>query len=162
MMQREDTSFFLKLIWKSIAIRLRREFGTGGLAFLYHQGRLTGLALAERYRKMGVKNLKNVVENLLIHAFALGRYRGELVHFSYGRLHLQNSIIIRLRDGWECMVAKRHKLNEPSSHFERGVLAGLIEGFLGDRKTVLVEEVKCIAKGDPYCGFTATFPSETR
>jgi len=42
---------------------------------------------------------------------------------------------------------------EPSGYFFKGVLAGLLTKI--ENRDVIVEEVKCIAKGDEYCMFIA-------
>ena len=136
---------------KSVVVRLRETFGTGGLAFLYHQGKIVGSELAETYKEMGISDLKDAIKMFLLHLLALGRYLGEITYYKEDR------IIIRLHRNWECEVAMKHNVKGPASYFERGVIAGFLEKFTG--KKVSVHEIKCLAKGDPYCEFLVTFLS---
>ena len=140
---------------EGIVVRLRERFGTGGLAFLYHQGLIVGETLKGEYMKIGAESLKDAIRLLLIHALTTGRYRGELTYFSYGTPTLEDLIIIRIYDNWECVTAKKHGINEPASHYERGVIAGLLHAYTG--REVSVEEAKCIAIGNPHCEFRVTF-----
>jgi len=57
---------------------------------------------------------------------------------------------IKISDSIECTMSKPSK--EPS-YFFKGVLAGLLSNI--ENKDVVVEEVKCIAKGDECCLFIA-------
>lgn len=136
---------------KSIVVKLRETFGTGGLAFLYHQGRIVGSELAETYKRMGISDLKDSIKMFLLHLLALGRYLGEITYYKEDR------IIIRLHRNWECEVAMKHNVKGPASYFEKGVVAGFLEKLTG--RKVSVYEVKCLAKGDPYCEFLVTFLS---
>ena len=140
---------------EGIVVRLRERFGTGGLAFLYHQGLIVGEALEEEYRRTGAKSLREAIEMLLIHATSLGRYRGEVVEYAYGDPVFEDRIVLRIHHCWECVTALKFNVEGPASHYERGVVAGLIGAYTGRRVTV--DEVKCIAKGDPHCEFHVSF-----
>ena len=136
---------------ESLIISFIREYGVGGRAFLYHQGRVTGFRIAEENRRIGAINLIDSLNMLLLKSFAKGRYRGEITYYYYEEGARSGYIAISLYDSWECETAKRHGVRGPASHFERGVIAGLVEACTG-RKAV-VEETMCIAKGDPHCEF---------
>ena len=147
---------FTKSNMESLVVNVRREFGVAGLAFLYHQGRATGRKIAVRYKQIGIRNLYSALETLILHSTAIGRFRGEIVRFTLGDEVLEDAIVIRLHDNWECEVARENGLKEAASHFERGVIAGLVEAYT-ERK-VSAKEIKCIALEDPYCEIKVTFP----
>ena len=139
MLSQENLRFFV--------IGIRELLGSAGLALLYREGLVVGERIWKRYSGLGFKSLEEGLERLMIGSLVLGRYRGEIVKLSTD----ERRIIIRLYNNWECEVAKKHNILGPASYFEKGVLAGLIKGYTG--KDVKIEEVKCIAKGDPYCEF---------
>ncbi len=139
-MSEEDVELFV--------VGMREKFGSAGLALLYMQGETIGRILAKRFYELNIKELKKAIIYLLLRAFSLGRYRGELHEYIEGR-----EIVIRLDDNWECIVAKRHGVSEPSAHFERGILAGIIKWYTN--RDVKVIETKCIAAGDKYCELMA-------
>ncbi|RLG73605.1 MAG: hypothetical protein DRO08_01605, partial [Thermoprotei archaeon] len=64
---------------------------------------------------------------------------------------LERTYTVKIGDSIECMMCKPSK--EPSGYFFKGVLAGLLSKI--EDKNVIVEEVKCIAKGDECCLFIA-------
>jgi|GEM_PF-1056973 len=138
---------FTEYNMESLVVRLREHFKEGGLAFLYHQGLLTGLSLAETYKKWKIDDLKQALYVNFLRAHALGRYRAEISKYIKKRESLE--IQIKIHDMWECLTARRYGIKEPSCHFERGVIAGIIEGYVGKR--IKLKEVKCVAKGDPHC-----------
>lgn len=137
---------------KFFVVGIRELLGSAGLALLYRQGVAIGEAVWERYQKIGINILEEAIKRLLLGGIALGRYKGEITKFSVE----EGVIEIRLHRNWECEVAKMYNIPGPASYFERGVIAGLVKGYLG--KEVNVEEVKCIAKGDPYCEFRIKIP----
>jgi len=139
MLSQENLRFFV--------VGIRELLGSAGLALLYREGLVVGERIWKRYSGLGFKSLEEGLERLMIGSLVLGRYRGEIVKLSTD----ERRIIIRLYNNWECEVAKKHNILGPASYFEKGVLAGLIKGYTG--KDVKIEEVKCIAKGDPYCEF---------
>ena len=136
---------------KSLVVDFMKVYGAGGKAFLYHQGRVIGMMTAERHKEMGIVDLKSSLELLMLRSFALGRYRGELIHYSHNDVTGARLIIIRAYDNWECEIAKKHSIKGPASHFERGIIAGLVEAHIKEKVTV--EEVKCIALNNSYCEF---------
>jgi len=133
---------------EGVVVRLREKFGTTGLTFLYYEGEAVGDEIARRYINLGVKSLKNAIQLLLLESQASGSYVGELVKFSH------DEIVIRLHNLWECWIARKNGIKEKSSHFERGVIAGLVKAYT--KLNVRVYETKCIAVGHPYCEFLVT------
>ncbi len=142
---------------KAIVIRIRERFGPTGNAFLYYQGVTVGETFKDHCVSMGITDLRRALELLLIYTLTTGRYRGEIVEYSYGDPLREDRIVIRLHHNWECVIARRHGIREPSSFYERGVVAGLVQAFTD--RSVSVEETRCLCKGDPYCEFTITFHS---
>ena len=140
---------FSETIMRGLIVRLKEKFGSGGQAFLYHQGMLAGEALAESYSAIGIKGLHDALRMLLLHGTTSGRYRGEIVEFAYSGV--VGGVVLRLYNNWECEMARRHGLEGPASHFERGIMAGLVYSYT--KRSVVVSEVECIASGDPYCEF---------
>ena len=144
-------NLFTKTNMETMVIKLREAFGIGGLAFLYHEGRFTGHKIADRYRRWKIRSLREALNTLLIHSIAIGRFKGEIVQYTVSDKGRSGEIVIRAHNLWECEIAKEHGIREAASHFERGVIAGLLEKYAG--REVKVVEQKCIAKGDPYCEF---------
>ncbi|RLF18546.1 MAG: hypothetical protein DRN06_01285 [Thermoprotei archaeon] len=132
---------------------IRERLGSPGLALLYHEGRAIGSGYAKLFAELGIENLKDLITLFLIYIRGYGILKGELVECSFDQSARKGKIIVRAYRLWECEAAKKAGINEPSSHKTRGVLAGLIEDYVKAR--VHVREVKCIAKGDPYCEFLA-------
>ncbi len=137
---------------KSLVVQLRKRFKEGGLAFLYHQGLLTGSLLADTYKKWRIQDLREALYVNFLRAHALGRYRAEILNY----IRKSDTLEIRIKayDMWECTIAKKYGIKEHSCYFERGVIAGIIESYLNKR--VKLKEEKCIAVGNSYCLFTAS------
>ena len=137
---------------ESLVVHLKKCFKEGGLAFLYHQGLLTGLLLADVYKKWEIQDLRVALYVNFLRAHALGRYRAEILNY----IRKRDTIKIRIKayDMWECTIAKKYGIKEHSCYFERGVIAGIIESYLNKR--VKLKEEKCIAVGNSHCLFTAS------
>ena len=134
---------------------LRRRLGpSASSSFLYYQGVARGKYVYELLRSLGAESPAEYLNLLLLHAHQRGRYRGRIVEYSY-RGGSRDRIVVRVEDNWECMTAKQLGIRGPSSHLERGVIAGVLHEATG--RTVRVVETKCIARGDPYCEFKITF-----
>lgn len=142
---------------KAIVIRIRERFGPTGNAFLYYQGVVAGETFRDYCISLGITDLRKALELLLIHTLTTGRYRGEVSEYSYGDPLKEGRIVIRLYNNWECVIARRHGVKEPSSFYERGVVAGLVQAFTN--RSISADETRCICRGDPYCEFTITFRS---
>ncbi|RLF15212.1 MAG: hypothetical protein DRJ97_04535 [Thermoprotei archaeon] len=131
---------------------VKEHLGSPGLALLYHEGRAIGLGYARLLKELGVEDLKDLVTICLAYAKSHGAFKGELIEYNFNPATNKGRLVLRIYDLWECETAKRSGVREPSSHKTRGMIAGLIEGFVGKRASV--KEDKCIAKGDKYCQFT--------
>ncbi len=134
---------------------LRRMMGTTVAAgFLYYLGIARSKHVYRHFTSLGASTPLEHLNLLMIYAQLWGRYRGFVEEYRYQGSR-DDRIVVRLEDNWECMTAKRLGLPGPASYLERGIVAGLLSEATGRR--VKVEETRCIAKGDPYCEFRATF-----
>ena len=134
-----------KSVSKGLFKDIKANFREAGKVFLYHLGVKVGKGLYEGYRKY-VSSEKDML--ILIPALAKAVGWGiieEIKPRLFGRYK------IKMYNSMECEICKPSK--EPSGHFSRGILAGLLSKIT--RKEMVVDEVKCIAKGDPYCEFIA-------
>ena len=133
----------------SMFLGVGERFGDVGLAFLYHQGVSIGLYLAEFYKSIGADTLRKGLNLFFIFGFSNGFYRAKIKKFRLSRDKSKIDAVIRFEDMWECEIARKKKCRKAASHFTRGAIAGLVQGYLGREVEVL--ETKCIAKGEPYC-----------
>ena len=145
----ERTIFLSSSGFRKLVEQLNK-FGTGGLAVLYNIGYEIGRGYAESYikniRKLGIDLSRDIKERIIEYSLNLnGIGKGKLVKVSLEPFKIN----LRLYDNFECSVA--NNVNYQGSHYVRGVIAGIVEELCN--KKVLVNEIKCIAKGDPYCEF---------
>ena len=126
-----------------------RTFGTGGHVILFDMGKEAGTivtrVLKERYGLSG----RQLLEAFLALCTSMGWFRYEIVSLSPEG----SESTVRLYDSYECsyLTQQTGPSGRPRSHLVRGVLAGVFEVAFG--REVVVREVKCVAKGDPYCEF---------
>lgn len=132
--------------------RLKRDLSSAAYFVLYDMG----VALGERKVEttaaaFGLKGRK-LIEEILLERLSRGWCIAELISFDpeMGRIR------IRAVELFECLPLKG-KLTEPRSHLFRGYLAGIAGKVL--ERSVKVEEVLCVAKGDPHCEFIIAITS---
>lgn len=134
-----------KSMSKGLFKDMKVEFGEAGKVFLYHLGVKFGEDLYEYYRKY-VSSGKDMLTLIPFLAKAVGwGVIEEIKPLLFGRYR------VKIYDNIECETCKPS--NEMCGHFSRGMLAGLLSKIAG--REMVVEEVKCIARGDPYCEFIA-------
>ena len=121
------------------------EFGEAGRVFLYHLGIEAGKSIYRSYKDYTTSDIEFL---LLIKALVKAIGWGIVEEF---KPLPDGTYVVRIYDNIECATCKPSK--EPTGDFFRGIIAGLLLQLTG--KTMLVEEVKCIAKGDSYCEFIA-------
>jgi len=135
-----------KSICEGFLSMVRERFGTAGEAFLYYVGFDVGTKALEDYRKLSASTR---LEDIIVISRALSINMGwnvpEVVEIDL----VNKRAVIRIHESFECELGKKE--GKPYSQFLRGVIAGIFSGIF--RQNVKVEEVKCIAKGDPYCEF---------
>ena len=121
------------------------EFGEAGKVFLYHLGIEAGKSIYRSYKDYTTSD-----EEFLLLTKALVKAIGWGIVEEFKPLP-NGTYVVRIYDNIECAMCKPSK--EPTGDFFRGIIAGLLLQLTG--KMMFIEEVKCIAKGDPYCEFVA-------
>ncbi|RLE65978.1 MAG: hypothetical protein DRJ38_02895 [Thermoprotei archaeon] len=119
-----------------------RNLGSGGKAILFNMGYRAGYNLADRIAKF-FKSSERALEYMMLYHESLGHGRFEILKYID-----EVECIIRADELCECMGVKA---KEPNSHLFRGILTGILSRLWKNK--VLVEEVKCVAKGDDHCEF---------
>jgi len=126
---------------------LYERLGETAAVFLYHLAYSGGKTLAEYIsEKLGLEGRELLIEVLKVYQ-ASGWGRIELLEYD----PYDVCVTLRLYDSVECKAFKGS--GKPASQFIRGHLSGFLSGLL--KTEVRVMELKCIAKGDPYCEFYA-------
>ena len=124
----------------------RKQFGTGFNVILYYTGYDIGAGMYDmEVRRIGEENIEKLTK--IAEAFFQQLGYGIL---RFGEVNLEEkTATLRIENLFECELFKDSGRCE--SHLVRGIIAGWFSRlFKGD---VEVKEVKCIAKGDPYCEF---------
>ena len=124
---------------------VKAEFGGAGRVFLYYLGVEVGKSIYRSYKDYTTSD-----EEFLLLIKALVKAIGWGIMKEFKPLP-NGTYVVRIYDNIECAMCKPSK--EPTGDFFRGIIAGLLLQLTG--KMMFIEEVKCIAKGDPYCEFVA-------
>ncbi len=129
---------------------VRERFGTGGEAFLYYFGFEAGIKYGRSHMEIGLKlglaDPIKIAQLICVHLFN---------SVGFGKLKIMEikadppKAIFRIYDSFECELGL--KSGKPYSQLIRGMIAGYLSIFFNRR--MKAKEVKCIAKGDPYCEF---------
>lgn len=130
---------------KAWLIKIRDKFGSGGEAFLFHEGFEMGSAIFEDYAQRRLKG-RELWEALTAYLFSCGFARNIDVRFE------DSSIEVELLDSIECSLVKG--LNKCFSQWLRGILSGFASRYFN--KTMYFHELKCVAKGDASCFFVTS------
>lgn len=113
---------------------------------LYAAGKSIGRGLAEEIKRRMDERKVSGLEELARDAVKL------LEELGFGKVELVESrpekFIVRMYSSATSVHARKGKA---VCHLERGMLAGIAEDIMG--KHYVAREVKCRAKGDPYCEF---------
>ena len=133
----KDFSRMLKNIYEVL--------GDVGRSIIYHLAFAGGKSLASGLKK----KLYLPKKKLILEAFKLYQAIG-WAKIKVEKLDIITpNIVFKAYDSIECKAFKGS--NKATSHFIRGHIEGLLSEILGYE--VSVEEVECIAKGDPFCRF---------
>jgi len=137
--------------YRGLIRNVRERFGSGGVVFLYYTGFEMGREIAKTARmisdKLEVKDPSKIFKNIVCSLHdAAGWGLMELIEFKTEPFYMH----IRIYNSFECELGLG--VGEPYSHLIRGAIAGCIAELFGIK--VAVTEIKCLAKGDPYCEFT--------
>ncbi len=139
---------FRDLGYRQLLTEIRKLFGTGGEALLYHVGFNMGLGFAKLHRdvadKIGIKDPAKIYQQVSCVMFQWAGFgRKEVLELS------TKQAIIHVYDSFECENGRPSV--RPYSQLIRGLIAGtLAELFNG---AFNVTEDLCIAKGDTFCRF---------
>lgn len=130
---------------------IRQSFGAGGEAFLYHIGFMSGVGFAKIHKRfaeaIGIKEPAEIYQKISKTMFQWAGFGRVEVKF-LGPEHIE----VFVYNSFECELGRGRAI--PYSHFVRGIIGGTL-GELFERPFT-VTEIRCIAKGDPYCQFEAT------
>ena len=137
---------FRKTTYKTFLMKMREKYGVSFEAILYVTGFEIGHNAYHSHKKLFGDN-PNVLLNAGCELFkALGYGILEFVKFKHGKA------INRVYNNFECELSRNS--GKPSSHFIRGMIAGWdVASWNVHMNKIRVTEMKCIAKGDPYCEF---------
>jgi predicted hydrocarbon binding protein len=137
---------FRKPIYGALFNGVRRKFGSAGEAMLYYEGFAIGFEVYDEYVKTAnSENLDDLVEVARAVNMTLGWGIIDKIKIDVEKREAQ----FRVYQNFECELGENS--GKPYSQFYRGAIAGLFTRFFG--KEVEVQEIKCVAKGDPYCEF---------
>jgi len=126
---------------------IKLEWGSGGMALLYHMGFDMGASLMERLKDLYIDN-EAALRHALLYIEALGHGLFELAEYREGA-----SCVVVADELFECVAAGR---GVEGSHFFRGVLAGFLSKLWRlEIAEIEVNEVECVARGGQHCVFNA-------
>ena len=133
-------------IYGALYNSIEKIIGDAVAGVLYVVGKNIGKGLAEevkrRMNERGVSGLEELASDAVKLLEELGFGKVELVESS------SEKFVVRMYDSATSVHAQKGKA---VCHLERGMLAGIAEEIMG--KHYIAKEVKCRAKGDPYCEF---------
>lgn len=140
-------------LYKGLICGVRERFGSAVEAFLYYNGFEMGVNSAKQHMEMAEKiGLTDPIE------IFKGIRTPIVISVGHGLQEIEKLTanppyaLIRIYNSFECECAGK-KSDKPFSHLIRGIIASNLTTLFG--VNMKVEEVKCIAKGDPYCAFEA-------
>ncbi|MEM3882434.1 MAG: V4R domain-containing protein [Candidatus Methanomethyliaceae archaeon] len=134
--------------YRQLLTEIRKLFGTGGEALLYHVGFNMGLGFAKLHKdladKVGIKDPAKIYQQISCMMFQWAGFgRKEALEIS------SKHAIIHVYDSFECENGRPSI--RPYSQLVRGLVAGTLAELFN--RSFNVTEDLCIAKGDPFCRF---------
>lgn len=146
----EGCVIFRRSTWGNFLKRLYEKFSSAAYIVMYQAG--MGVA-ASHLSAEELEELYSIDPWMRIRIFidfsqALGWGRYELVEVDSENLFMR----MRMYDHFECEPFRRES-SEPKAYFVRGYLQATLEKMFD--KEFVVDEVRCIAMGDPYCEIVA-------
>lgn len=151
-----DTSFPLTIfgrraiilrreVYEGLLTGIREQFGSLGEQMLYYEGFRAGFAGYDMYMELAKGEKLRLPEILQVMAVILGWGTIREIKIDYER----KRAFVSGQNSFECELG--YGSPTPYSQFIRGVLAGVFTRFF--EVGMEAKEVKCVAKGDPYCEF---------
>lgn len=141
---------FTEVALKDLILGLRNTLHeSAAKEILWLQGKEIGENLVDYYEKYyDAKSVKEKLALFEIYSFSLGWGIISFEHVDEER----KEVNIRIYNSFECSLFDKSK--QPESQLFRGILSGFISKLFSTE--VVAIEKECIAKGDPYCSFTAS------
>ncbi|MEM4658127.1 MAG: V4R domain-containing protein [Candidatus Methanosuratincola sp.] len=134
--------------YRGLLTEIRKLFGTGGEALLYHVGFTTGTKFGNLHRETAQSvYLKDPVEIFKNVSAVMFQWAGFGI-LEVEELNADGGVIV-VKDSFECELGKNSAT--VYSQFVRGIIAGILAELFGYGFNVVEEE--CIAKGDQVCRF---------
>ncbi|MCS7104287.1 MAG: hypothetical protein NZ954_01820 [Thermofilaceae archaeon] len=146
---------FMSYIYEGLIVDGWSRFGTPYAILLYTVGYGAGKrAYKDHIKITGEPSVQKLCETLFQ---AVGFGRLEFVKID----DVKREAVFRVYDSFECQLFKG--VGEIRGNFVRGLVAGWLSMHWGvtEEFEVLAREVKCIAKGDPYCEYVARVERRT-
>jgi len=135
-------------LYASIIRGMWEKLGTGYGILLYHMGFEAGRNIYRSHREIA-RDREALIRWLQEMFRLMGYGLLEVVELDEGR----KEAVMRVYNSFECELFRG--AGEIRSNLVRGILAGWVAEHLGRRSLDYVRaiELKCIAKGDPYCEY---------
>lgn len=124
---------------------IEKELGEKAARILFLSGFQGGSLSAKRYREVFNFSTEQIVQFMIEMGSQIGWGRFELERFDLSNKYL--SIKIYHSPFAEAYGPSTHSV----CHFIRGVLGGMASVIF--KREVVVRELPCLAKGDPFCQF---------
>lgn len=138
---------------KGFVVDLRDRLGSAAEAILYYLGFEAGLEFGKSHKQMGetlgIKDNVQIFTDISANLFVCVGY-GVMEVIRLKQDPPEGTI--RVYNCFECELGMGS--GKLYSHIVRGMIASVLTELFS--KKVFVEEVKCIAKGDPHCEFEVT------
>ena len=135
-----------KPLYEAFVKLLREELGSGYTAWLYQLGVEMGRNAYKSHKEV---IQSEDVDKIVKFAEAL------FTQIGFGKLRVRSldieskRALVRVYNSFECELFKGS--NTPSSYLIKGMLKGWFSCLF--KADIKINEIKCIAKGDPYCEF---------
>ena len=146
----ERSVVFRETLCRGLINGLRKEMGENAAkAFLHLIGVSIGRNIAKSLENVfRDRSLEECLKIITLIARAQGFFIPEKIEVK------PDAIIIDIRDNWEAVcLDEKYRNKGPQCFWTKGALKGILEELT--YTTWDVEEVKCIANGDPVCQFIA-------
>ncbi len=142
--------FMRRHLWVVLVNKIREKFGSAGEALLYYMGLDMGINAASEHLKIAktvkLEDPEQIIKTLGAPIFSsVGLGRMQIDMFTLDPPYA----LISVFDNFECEVAPAS--SKPYSQFARGIISGYLTKVLNTE--IGVEEIECLAKGDPCCRF---------
>ncbi len=145
-LEQQSSFLFHFQTFNEIKDSLYSTFGASAHTILYYSGIGAGQRAYER-RAAKTKSREETLF-LLVNEKSSDNW-GELTFQDLDFTKLSGKIVVK-----NCFEARAAKSKQPICYFIKGYLTGFLSGLM--QKPVILNEVKCLAKGDGHCEFIIT------